>query len=79
MTSRSPSPSGARSVIRCVVEERAVAALQVFDEIVAALAKNRGVTTAHGGHVERHLAIGAAADDGSIAIELKTSARGMNL
>ena len=58
-----------------VVEERAVAALQVFDEVAAALAENRGMAAADGGHVERHLAIGAAADDRPIAIELEARAR----
>ena len=58
-----------------VVEERAVAALQVFDEVAAALAKDRGMAAAHGGHIDRHFAVGTAADDGPIAIELEARAR----
>ena len=58
-----------------VVKKRAVAALQIFDEVAAALAKNRGMAAADGRHIERHLAVGAAADDRPIAIELEARAR----
>ena len=60
--------------MRVVVEKRAVAALQIFDEVVAVLANDGGMPAANGRHIERHFAIGTAADDGAIAIELKTRA-----
>ena len=76
MISWSPSSSGARFDDALVVEERAVAALQVFDEEVVPLAEDGGMAAAHGGHIERHLAVAVAADDRPVAIDREPRARG---
>jgi hypothetical protein len=59
-----------------VVEEGAVATFQVFDEEAALLADDRGVAAADRGHIERHVAVAVAANDGPIAVHDEPRARG---
>ena len=62
-----PAPLDFRGL---VIQERAIAAVEIFQVVVVAIARDRRVLPAHGADVDHHLAFGVPPHDGLIRPQL---------